>query len=198
MSVEALPSHSASREIFTGLAHYSWQERSFSATAIGGIKGRYRVRAYGHFSTEEPHPVCDRILDLAWRHGRVTLIADSTADRQDPNRYALAFKDPIVMVRDHLVVVGDRRQRKLMSVFAANHERADRVAARLDLDPRRPEDRVLVSVCRNAMQVYRASGRLVVENAVTFAGEGGIYVFASGIVDTGKEVPASVKSLDVE
>ena len=65
MSVEALPSHSASREIFTGLAHYSWQELSLSATAIGGIKGRYRVRAYGHFSTEEPHPVCDRILDLA-------------------------------------------------------------------------------------------------------------------------------------
>jgi len=32
----------ASREIFTGLAHYSWQELSFSATAIGGIKSHHR------------------------------------------------------------------------------------------------------------------------------------------------------------
>ena len=113
------------------------------------MQGRYRVRFYGRLKGSDTSPlVCERILDFAWRQGRLKMVADRT-EEWSRDTYYLAFSDPVVTVRPHLVVVGERWQKRLMRRIAACDRQARRVATRLRLDANAPQlqSRTLVYVC---------------------------------------------------
>jgi hypothetical protein len=117
------------------------------------------VRFYGRLKGSDTSPlVCERILDFDWRQGRLTLVADRT-DEWTRDTHYLAFNDPVVLVRPHLVVVGDRREKRLMNLIAACDKWAPRVARRLNLDSKTPAvaRKTLVYVCADREQAWSAS-----------------------------------------
>ncbi len=78
------------------------------ATPEGDAPGRYRVRFYGRVAGADTAPVlCERLLQFGRRGGRLTLVADRTEERLRA-AYYLAFQDPVVRSRSHLVVVAER------------------------------------------------------------------------------------------
>jgi len=144
---------------YSGLSHFPWAEVSARAVPVGGVQGRYRVRFYGRLRGSDTSPlVCERTLDFAWRQGRLKLVADRTEEGLR-EAYYLAFSDPIVMVRPHLVVVGERWKKHLMSGIAACDGQARRVAMRLRLDAKAAlvERQTLVYVCASREQAWDAS-----------------------------------------
>jgi len=117
------------------------------------------VRFYGRLKGSDTSPlICERILDFVWRQGRLKMVADRT-EEWSRETYYLAFSDPVVKVRPHLVVVGERWQKRLMSRIAACDGQARRVATRLRLDANAPQfqNRTLVYVCADREQAWNAS-----------------------------------------
>ena len=161
----ALPSEgkaaqSASYQTYAGLSRFPWAKVSAKAASVDGVQGRYRVRFYGRLKGSDTSPlVCERILDFAWPQGCLKLVADRTEEEGLRETYYLAFRDPVVLVRPHLVVVGERRQKKLVSRIAACDGQAQRVADRLHLGPRPPqlEQQTLIYVCASREQATNAS-----------------------------------------
>jgi len=160
----ALPTEGDSAEhaswlTFSGLSRFPWAKVAAKAAPVGDVDGRYRVRFYGRLQGSDRAPlVCERILDFAWRQGRLKLVADRT-DEWSRGMYYLAFSDPVVTVRPHLVVVGERWQKRLVSRIAACDRQARRVATRLRLDANAAqlETKTLVYVCASREQVWQAS-----------------------------------------
>lgn len=148
-----------SGQTYSALSRFAWARVSAEAAPVGGVQGRYRVCFYGRLKGSDTAPlVCERILDFDSRQGRLKLVADRTRERRR-NKYYLAFTDPIVMVRRHLVVVGERRKRGLMSRIAACDGQAQRVADRLHLGakPAQIEHKTLVYVGASRKQAWDAS-----------------------------------------
>jgi len=160
----ALPSEgkaaqSASYQTYAGLSRFPWAKVSAKAASVDGVQGRYRVRFYGRLKGSDTSPlVCERILDFAWRQGRLNVVADRT-DEWSRDTYYLAFTNPIVTVRPHLVVVGERWQKRLVRRIAACDRQAQRVATRLHLDANAAqlETKTLVYVCASREQAWKAS-----------------------------------------
>ena len=160
----ALPSEgkaaqSASYQTYAGLSRFPWAKVSAKAASVDGVQGRYRVRFYGRLKGSDTSPlVCERILDFAWRQGRLKVVADRT-DEWSRDTYYLAFTNPIVTVRPHLVVVGERWQKRLVRRIAACDRQAQRVATRLHLDANAAqlETKTLVYVCASREQAWKAS-----------------------------------------
>ena len=149
----------AVRQIYAGLARFPWAHVSAKAVPLGSGPGRYRVTFYGELVGADTSPlVCQRILDFAWRQGRLKVVADRT-EEWSRDAYYLAFSDPVVIVRPHLVVVGDGWQKPLISRVAACDGQAQRVAARLQLDPKTSAlaRKTLVYVCASLDQAWKAS-----------------------------------------
>ena len=156
---EGKPVQQAWYQTYSGLARFPWAKVSARAVPVDGVEGRYRVRFYGQLTGADTSPViCERTLDFAFRQGRLTLVADRT-EEWDRGTYYLAFNDPVVMVRPHLVVVGDGWQKRLMNLIAACDKQALRVVRRLHLDPKSPEvaHKTLVYVCADREQAWSAS-----------------------------------------
>jgi hypothetical protein len=123
-------------QTYIGLSRYPWAKVTAKADPVGGVQGRYRVRFYGRLKGSDTSPLlCERVLDFAWREGRLRLVADRT-DEWSRGTYYFAFTRPLVIVRPQLVVVGDRWHRKLMSRIAACDGQTQRVAARLHQEQR--------------------------------------------------------------
>lgn len=144
---------------YIGLARFPWARVTAEADPVGGVPGRYRVRFRGQLQgADTSHLVCERILQFAWPQGRLKLVADRT-EAELRKTYYLAFDDPVVLVRPHLVVVGERRRKALMSRIAASDGQAGLVATRLRLDPQSPQlaHKTLVYVCASRMQAWNAS-----------------------------------------
>jgi hypothetical protein len=160
----ALPSggkaaQSASYQTYSGLSRFPWAQVSAKAVPVGDMQGRYRVRFYGRLKGSDTSPlVCERILDFIWRQGRLKMVADRT-NEWSRDTYYLAFSDPVVTVRRHIVVVGERWQKRLIRRIAACDGQARRVATRLRLDANAPQfqNRTLVYVCASGEQAWKAS-----------------------------------------
>lgn len=173
---------SDSYQTYTGLSHYPWASVTAKAVPVGGVQGRYHVRFYGRLKGSDTSPlVCERVLDFAWREGRLRLVADRT-ERGSRETYYLAFADPLVIVRPHLVVVGDRWHKTLMSRIAACDRQAERVATRLRLDPDAPEvkSKTVVYVCALPEQAWKASNARPDEGAAAFQVDQQIYIVGEG------------------
>ena len=171
------PTQSASYQTYAGLARFTWASVTAKAVPVGGVPGRYRVRFYGRLKGSDTSPlVCERILEFAWPQGRLTVVADRTEEWLRDAHYT-AFTDPVVMVRPHLVVVGDRWQKRLMSLIAACDKEAPRVARRLRLGPTTPAAarKTLVYVCADREQAWDASASRPHKGMLAGAVDGQIY-----------------------
>jgi len=149
----------ASYHTYLSLAHFPWAKVTARAAPVDGVPGRYRVRFYGRLKGSDTSPlVCERILDFAWPQGCLKVVADRT-DEWSRDTYYLAFSDPVVTVRRHLVVVGERWQKRLVRRIAACDRQAQRVATRLHLDANAAqlETKTLVYVCASREQAWKAS-----------------------------------------
>ena len=167
-------------QTYAGLARFPWAKVSAKADPVGDVQGRYRVRFYGRLAGSDTSPlVCERTLDFAFREGRLTLAADRT-EEWDRGTYYLAFNDPVVMVRPHLVVVGDRWQKRLMNLIAACDKQAPRVARRLHLDAKTPvvARKTLVYVCADREQAWSASASRPHKGMLAGAVDGQIYAIS--------------------
>ena len=159
LPTEGKPAEHASWLTYSGLSRFPWAQVSAKAAPVGDVQGRYRVRFYGRLKGSDTSPlVCERILDFAWRQGRLRMVADRT-EEWSRDTYYLAFINPIVTVRPHLVVVGERWKKRLMRRIAACDRQARRVATRLRLDANAAqlESRTLVYVCASREQAWKAS-----------------------------------------
>ena len=82
----ALPSEGKSAEhaswlTYSGLSRFPWAKVSAKAAPVDDVQGRYRVRFYGRLKGSDTSPlVCERILDFAWRQGRLKVVADRTEE----------------------------------------------------------------------------------------------------------------------
>ena len=149
----------ASYHTYLSLAHFPWAKVTARAAPVDGVPGRYRVRFYGRLKGSDTSPlVCERILDFAWPQGCLKVVADRT-DEWSRDTYYLAFSDPVVRIRPHLVVVGDRWQKRLMSRIAACDRQARRVATRLRFgaNAAQLETKTLIYVCASREQAWKAS-----------------------------------------
>ena len=167
-----------SYQTYIGLSRYPWAKVTAKAVPVAGVQGRYRVRFYGRLKGSDKAPLlCERDLDFAWREGRLRLVADRT-EQWRRGTYYLAFTRPLVIVRPHIVVVGDRWHEKLMSRIAACDGQALRVATRLHLDPDAPElkSKTLVYVCASPEQTTMAAFARVTKHAVACETDQQVYV----------------------
>jgi hypothetical protein len=183
LPTEGKAAQQASNEIYAGLSRFPWAKVTANAVPVG-VPGRYRVRFYGQLVGSDTSPlVCERILDFAWPQGRLRVVADRTEEGLR-DTYYLAFSDPVVMVRSHLVVVGERWQKKLISRIAACDGQAQRVATRLQPDPKTPavEHKTLVYVCTSREQAWSASNSRPHEGMS--AGVVGLQIYIIGVRPT--------------
>ena len=178
----ALPTEGASaalvvRQVNVGLARYTWTRVHAKAVPVDGKPGRYTVRFYGQLAHADTSPlVCECVLDFGWRDGRLKVVADRT-DQWARDAYYLAFTDPVVLVRPHLVVVGDDWQRPLMARIAAADGQVRRVIRRLQLAPDSPGlgRKTLIYVCASRLQAFEASHAFIDKHMVAGERDGQIF-----------------------
>ena len=166
----------ASYQVYAGLARFPWAAVDAEAVPIKDAPGRYRVCFYGRLTGSDTSAlICERFLDFARQGGRLAVVADRTGE-QWRGAYYLAYTDPVVVVRPHLVIVGERWQQRLISLIAACDGQAERVVERLQLDPRTPEIRrkTLLHVCASREQASMASAT-VDGDAAAFVVEEQVY-----------------------
>ena len=156
---EDCPARAASERVYNGLTRFPLTKVWAEATPEGAAPGRYRVRFYGQLAGADTAPVlCERLLQFGWRGGRLTLLADRTEEWLRA-AYYLAFQDPVVRSRSHLVVIGEGNCQWLVSRVLACDRQALRVARRLGVDPATPQlaHKTLVYVCASRRQAWDAS-----------------------------------------
>jgi hypothetical protein len=164
--------------VYVGLSEFHWQNVEITAEPVDDVRGRFVVRAEGQLADERLHILAERKLDLAWRHGKVTIVADRTS-RLQRTGYFLAFTDPVVVRGDHLLVVGDSWQRPRILRVAAADRQAHRVVERLGLPQSRLKRETLVVVYGPEAQGCAASGSDGGEGTAGFARNWAIYLQGS-------------------
>ncbi len=132
-----------------------WSGFSLDAAAVPGRPGRYIVRAFGMLGRAGPadRVAAERDLDFARVGTRVVLTGDDTPEVAR-REYLMWTHQPVVIQRDGLVVVADRRNKKraLRLADAGDAARA-RLATELGLRPKAP---IVVSVY-SSLEDLRAS-----------------------------------------
>lgn len=159
LPAEGKATEDASYQVYARLAHFPWAAVDAEADPVKGASGRYHVRIYGRLAGSDTSAlICERVLDFARQGGRLAVVADRT-EEQWRGAYYLAYTDPVVVVRPHLVIVGERWQKRLISLIAACDGQAERVVKRLQLDPKTAEIRrkTLLHVCASPEQASMAS-----------------------------------------
>ena len=182
--------------MYDGLARFPWRDVRIQAIRVEGGEGVYTVKVFGRLKGSDVWPqVAERDLLISWTSGGLTLDSDLTlrARRRD---YYLAFADPIVTVRPHLVVVGDRHYRALIARVAAGDGEAGKVVRRLHLDPRSAElnHKTPVLVCDSRRQAARASASpMVRRSALAFEQSDSLYFIAYTRDEWAGEVRATIR-----
>lgn len=182
----ALPASRAStrrawRQVFTGLSRYPWAGLQFKAEPVDDVQRVYGVTVRGRLRGSDVWTtvyVC--ALSLRWSSDRVSLGMNVTPFDRRRDRF-LAFTHPLVMRRDHIIVVGERRQRALMSRIAARDDEAEVVIRRLRLDPQASDVKhaTTVFVCSSRLQAARAAAsRKTDAQTSAFETSGSIYFIA--------------------
>jgi hypothetical protein len=123
--VAALPASGSAprlavRSLYRKLSPLPWSGFAFSISPIPGRPGRYDVTATGELGRVGPPDriAGERILDLRRLGDRVVVVGDDTpATVRD--QYLMAFYDPIVVRRNGLLVIADRRSGKRARALAA-------------------------------------------------------------------------------
>lgn len=195
----ALPAQTAAQEqswleVYTRLARFDWRRLKTRSIALGpeddAPAGRYVVQFGGRLAREELHVLAQRTLDLSLRDGRVTIIADRTPEERRDDRF-LAFNDPVVVTTDHLVIVGDRWQRRRISLIAACDDQAPEVVRRLELGGKELARPTLVIVTGSDLQADQAAGAPDDSSVAGFELNGIVYLIGSS-VGTHREVAAEL------
>jgi len=182
----ALPAGRAStrrswRKVFASLSRYSWAGLQFKAEPVDDVQRVYGVTVRGRLRGSNAWTtvyVC--ALSLRWSSDRVSLRMNVTPFDRRRDRF-LAFTHPLVMRRDHIIVVGERRQKALMSRIAARDDQAEVVIRRLRLDPQAADVKhvTTVFVCSSRLQAARASAsRKTDAETSAFETSGSIYFIA--------------------
>jgi hypothetical protein len=195
----ALPAENAAtdsswREVYAGLTRYRWKSLRFTAERIPHGGGTYRVQALGVLAGDSEYLAAERILEFSVSPRGTRLTTDRTPETSARD-YLLAFTHPVVMRRDHLVVVGDRAQLRWIRRFAGADEQAHLVVSRLRLDKARLELRTLVAVCASVAQTGLASGnhRRLGAGALAFSINRCVYAPATRIRGQAELVPDIVR-----
>ena len=145
-AIEALYSH---------LQPLPWSGFSFAAAPSRGHPGRFVVRAYGMLGRAGPadRVAAERDLDFEHLGTRVVVAGDHTPEVAR-REYLMWTHQPLVIQRNGLVVVADRRVKKrALRVADAGAAARARLAAELGL---RPKAAVVVSVY-SSLEDLRAS-----------------------------------------
>ena len=194
LPAEGVSAQRAWQQVYAGLSRFRWATVFAEVVPVDPGNGRYGIRFHGRLAGSDGAPVVGkRLLEFATRKGRLTLVADRTTSWVRLFYY-FSFKDPVVVVGKHLVVIGDRSQRRLISRVAACDEQADRVIADLHLDPASPEARrkTLVYVCRS-YQDWAVSNQESDPGVIAYEYERQIYALAGGPGDWERNTPAYVR-----
>ena len=181
-------------QIYTELRRFDWRRLEARAAPPGddpgAPAGRFVVQIGGRLAGEKTHTLAERTLDLGVRNGRVTVVADRTPEQRRDD-YFLAFTDPVVVTRDHLVVVGDRWQRPRISLVAACDDQARRVVRTLELRPKKLARPTLIVVAGSDLQADQASAAPDDDWPAGFELDGIVYLLGSS-VGTHPEVAAEL------
>ena len=180
---EALPTgdvraRAASQRVFVALTRFPLTKVWAKATPEGDAPGCYRVRFYGRVVGADTAPVlCERLLQFGRRGGRLTLVADRTEERLRA-AYYLAFQDPVVRSRSHLVVIAERNWEWLIPRILACNEQTMRVARRFGLDSTSPQLRhkTIVYVSASRRQAWDASASRPHAGMCAVAVDGQIFI----------------------
>lgn len=182
--------------VYDGLARFPWQDVRIQAIPVEGGGDLYTVKVFGRLKGSDVWPlVAERELLVSWTSGRVTLASDLTP-RARRRHYYLAFMRPMVTVRPHLVIIGDRPYRALIARVAAGDGEAATVMRRLRLDPRSAElsHKTTVLVCASRRQAARASASpLVHRSALAFEQSDSLYFIAYTRDEWAGEVKATIR-----
>ena len=183
LPTEDVRARAASERVYIGLTRFPLTKVWAEAMPEGDAPGRCRVRFYGRLAGADTAPVlCERLLQFGWRDGRLTLLADRTEERLRA-AYYLAFQDPVVRSRSHLVVIGERNCEWLVSRVLACDGQALRVARRLGVDPASPQLRhkTLVYVCASRRQAWDASASRPHQGMAAGAVDGQIFIIGKWV-----------------
>ncbi len=162
-TIEALYSH---------LQPLPWTGFSFDAAPSPGHAGRFVVRAYGMLGRAGPadRVAAERDLDFAHLGSRVVIAGDHTPEVAR-REYLMWTHQPLVIQRNGLVVVADRRVKKrALRVADAGAAARARLAAGLGL---RPKAAVVVSVYSSLEDMQASLGGGPVESRFRFFSNAG-------------------------
>ncbi len=152
-------------DVYRALAPLPWRSFSFEVTPLDADSGLYRVRGIGQLGSAGPP---DRIAVV--RHLVLHTSADAVTLRSDETpaglrrRYLMALRDPVVLQRPGLLVLGDRRAGDRVATVAAAATRARPRLAVVGVGARAT---VVVTVfdsaedARDALGIEASSARLV-------------------------------------
>ena len=168
---------SAWHEVYVGLARYRWQDMRFVVTPLDENGELYAVDALGTLAGDRSRLVATRDLRFSWAGGSATLVADTTPPRYR-RLYLLAFSDPVVLRADHLTVVGDRSQRRVMRRVVAADAQVPLVAGEVTQSEGDLVEKTLVAVCATRRQAQDAGASPGLGDVVAYTNDGGIYVIA--------------------
>jgi hypothetical protein len=169
--VAALPAsgprpRKAVRDLYRKLSPLPWSGFTFVISSIPGEPGRFDVRAAGELGRVGPPDrlAGERILDLRRLGDRVVVVGDQTpaAVRSE---YLMAFYDPIVVQRNGLLVIADRRSGARARALA---DAAAIARPRLALVGITPSQPMLLSVYASMEELRGALGGGPDENRIKF------------------------------
>jgi hypothetical protein len=159
-------SRSAVRAFYRKLSPLPWSGFSFVASPIPSHPGRYDVTATGKLGQVGPPDriAGERILDLRRLGDREVVVGDETPAGVR-NQYLMAFYDPIVLWRNGLLVIADRRSGKRARALA---DAAAIARPRLAMVGIRPSEPMLVAVYASMEELRAALGGGPDENRIKF------------------------------
>lgn len=153
-------------DLYGRLSPLPWAAFSFIVTPIPGHDGRVLVQACGRLRGVGPSDrlAGERVLEVDAAAGQVTVVGDQTPEPVR-RQYLMAFDEPLVLRRNGLVVLGDRRARRwLESVTTAGAGARDRLE-RLAIGS---EEGVLVTVYRSGTQMSAAFAGGITDKRMRF------------------------------
>lgn len=156
----------AVNDLYRRLAPLPWRTFAFVLTPVPGHAGRYDVKAAGRLGNVRPADRLggERVLELERRVGGVVVTGDQTpaAVRR---QYLMAFDDPVVVRRQGLLVIADRKVLPGARSLAAAGARA---RARLRLLGIAADEPLLVALYSSMPQLRDALGGGPSEERIKF------------------------------
>lgn len=131
-------------DLFGHLAPLPWRNLSMVATPVPSAPGSFDVRVVGRLGGTGPGDRVggERILHISRLGGRVVVDGDATPPAVR-RQFLMAFHDPVVVQREGLLVIADRRGKERAVALADAGATARSRLGLLGIKPRAP---VLVSV----------------------------------------------------